>query len=86
MPRTKPTQTERLEIQLAIEKAKLAKLQSELPPPPSPYVRYKDLRPPTPEERDRFYVRLRKLIAEVDAECDKEKYDWYMSMVQFAPG
>ena len=32
MPRTKPTQTERLEIQLAIEKAKLAKLQSELPP------------------------------------------------------
>ena len=86
MPRIKPTQTERLEIQLAIEKAKLAKLQSELPPPPSPYVRYKDLRPPTPEERDRFYVRLRKLVNELLAEAKQEKYDWYMSMVQFAPG
>ena len=83
MPRIKPTQTERLEIQLAIEKVKLAKLQSELPPPPSPYVRYKDLRPPTPEERDRFYVRLRKLVNELLAEAKQEKYDWYMSCLLY---
>ena len=48
MPRTKPTQTERLEIQLAIEKAKLAKLQSELPPRlrPMSAIRIYDRPPP----------------------------------------
>ena len=49
------------------------------------YIQIVETRDMRPEERGRFYVRLRKLIAEVDAECDKEKYDWYMSMEDFAP-
>jgi len=85
MPRNTPTQTQRLEIQLAIEEAKLAKLRRKLPPPPSPYVRYKDLRPPTPEERERFYVRLRILVTDLIAEGEQEKQAWYMSMVDYAP-
>ena len=55
MPRTTHTENARLEIKLAMERAKLAALKKDLPAhllkPAAPFVRLKDLRPPTPEER-----------------------------------
>ena len=80
--------TEQLEIKLAMEEAKLARLKKETAPllaASQPYVRYKDLRPPRPEERERFYVRYRAIVEELEAEAKQEQYDWYMSMVDFAP-
>ena len=66
MPRTTHTENARLEIKLAMERAKLAALKKDLPAhllkPAAPFVRLKDLRPPTPEERARFYARLRQKV------------------------
>ena len=82
------TQEKILTTRLAIEIAKRDKLREEvgdLLAPPSPYVRYKDLRPPRPEERERFYVRLRQYVEEANRVGDQEKYERYMSMTHHAP-
>ena len=89
MPRKTPTQNSRLEIKLAMETAKLAQLKKDLPAdmrkPAAPFVRLKDLRPPTPEERERFYARLRQQVETLYAQQAQEKHDWYMSMAHHAP-
>ena len=89
MPRTTHTENARLEIKLAMERAKLAALKKDLPAhllkPAAPFVRLKDLRPPTPEERARFYARLRQKVEMLYVEQAHEKHDWYMSMAHHAP-
>lgn len=89
MPRTSHNDNARIEIKLAMERAKLAQLKKDLPAhilkPAAPFVRLKDLRPPRPEERERFYARLRQQVETLYAQQAQEKHDWYMSMAHHAP-
>jgi len=61
---------------LAIEKAKLAKLEADLPKPAPQYTRYEDLPPPSPEEQDRFYERLETTIGRMEVMSLEELREW----------
>ncbi len=88
---TKPVETrQRLEgelaqIKLKIEAAKLAKLEADLPKPQPCYTRYEDIPPPSPEDRARFVARLTAKIDYWAQVQQREKQDWYLSMIDFAP-
>ena len=86
MPRPKSIHDEIAATKLAIEKAKLAKLEKDLPPPRlMQYARYEDIPAPSPEERERFTARLSALTETLEARAAQDKRDWYLSMTQFAP-
>lgn len=70
---------------LAIEKAKLAKLQESLPKLEPNYTRYEDIPAPSPEERERFKQRLALMIDTMERRAAQEKRAWYLSMTDFAP-
>ncbi len=70
---------------LAIEKAKLAKLEAGLPKPTPHFTRYEDLPPPSPEEQDRFYERLEKTIGDIERQALRKKRDWYLQFVDDWP-
>jgi len=74
-----------VKIKLAIEKAKLAKLEAELPKPALNYTRYEDIPPPSPEERARFRERLDALIDKINTGEKERRREWYLSMVDKAP-
>jgi len=86
MSRQRPSpQDELIETRLAIEKAKLAKLEAELPKPALNYTRYEDIPPPSPEERARFRERLDALIEKINTGEKERERQWYLSMVDKAP-
>jgi len=88
MPRTKPkiASNDLAAVNLSIAKARLAKLESELPPPPTPeYTSYKDLPPLRPEEVDMLKQEFIDLLTVTSEEHQREQYDWYMSMAHLAP-
>lgn len=75
-------QAELVEVKLNIEKAKLAKLEAELPDPRvAGYTKYEDFPPPTPEDQRRFRERFEQLYGEIVLEGD-DPYDG----IVFAPG
>ena len=75
-----------LRAKIATERARLQRLREDLPEPKTHYVRFEDLRPPTPEEQDRFYARLEAAIKEIESRAARKKRDWYLSMIDKAPG
>ena len=73
-------------LKLATAKARLAKLEAELPPPsPQAYTRYEDLPPLMPEDRDRLKAELIEQLEKARIKHEREKYEWYMSMAHLAP-
>lgn len=75
-----------LSVQLATAKARLAKLEGELPPPATPeFSRIEDLPPLNLEERDRLKEKLVMMLTDCEEEAQREKYEWYMSMAHLAP-
>lgn len=51
------------QVKLEIEKAKLAKLQEDLPDPNAPeYTRWEDLPPPSPEDEARYYAEFQRIF------------------------
>jgi hypothetical protein len=73
-------------VKLATAKARLAKLETDLPQKPCPeYIRYEDLRPLHPEDRERLKAELIEKLTVDDEKRKKEKHDWYMSMAHWAP-
>ncbi len=89
MPRNHPKRQsaadELVLTRLAIEKAKLAKLEANLPKSTPPFTRYEDLPPPSPEEQDRFYERLEKTIGDIERQALRKKRDWYLQFVDDWP-
>ncbi len=63
---TQSLQDQLLETRLRIERAKLVKIEAEIPDKNPKYTRYEDMPPPTPEDEARFYARFRELIAGID--------------------
>ncbi|GEM_PF-6724419 len=84
-PRPKALHNDLLQIRLAIERAKLIKLEADIQKPAPHYTRYEDLPPPSPEDRARFKQRLIDQVNQLAAQSEREKRDWYLSMVDFAP-
>ena len=70
---------------LAIEKARLAKLEGEQPQSEPQYTRYEDMPPPSPEERARMEAEMLAIFDRIKAEEEAEKKAWYLSMTQYAP-
>ena len=70
---------------LAIEKARLAKLEGEQPQSTPQYTRYEDMPPPSPEERARMEAEILAVFDRIKAEEEAAKKAWYLSMVDFAP-
>ena len=70
---------------LAIEKARLAKLEGEQPQSEPQYTRYEDMPPPSPEERARMEAEILAVFDRIKAEEEAAKKAWYLSMVDFAP-
>ena len=85
MPRPKSIHDEIAATKLAIEKAKLAKLEKDLPKASPHFTRYEDIPAPSPEERERFTARLTALTETLEARAAQDKRDWYLSMIHFAP-
>ena len=73
------------ETKLAIEKARLAKLEGEQPSSAPQYTRYEDMPPPSPEERARMDAELLAIFDRIKAEEAAAKKAWYLSMTQYAP-
>ena len=76
MPRKLPTSLtdDLLAVRLEIEQAKLAKLRGEYSADGShveTFLHYEDLPPPSPEDQDRFYVRLRAQMEALETAEDK---------------
>ena len=46
---------------------------------------YADLPPPSVEEREELISRITALYDQVNEAADREKRDWYLSMVEWAP-
>jgi len=74
------------QVKLEIERAKLTKLEADLPPPnKAEFTRYEDLPPLPVEDRERLEQELIDMLT-VDQDIrKKEKHDWYMSMAHWAP-
>lgn len=73
-------------VKLATAKARLAKLESDLPKKPyEDYIRYEDLPPLHPDDAERLKAELIEMLTVDDEKHKKEKYDWYMSMAHWAP-
>jgi len=93
MPRHKHRQTKRrsdncpLEaVKLATAKARLAKLEADLPKKPlEEYTRYEDLPPLHPDDAEILKQDLIKQLTWDDDRRAKQKHDWYMSMAHWAP-
>ena len=86
----KPTEQEALaqniaKTKLAIEKARLAKLEGEQPSSEPKYTRYEDMPSPSPEERARMEAEILAIFDRIKAEEEAAKKAWYLSMVDFAP-
>ncbi len=78
-------QDELTATKLAIEKARLAKLEGEQPQSKPQYTRYEDMPPPSPEERARMEAEILAIFDRIKAEEEAAKKAWYLSMVDFAP-
>ena len=74
-----------VETKLAIEKARLAKLEEELPKPTPQYTAYEDLPPPSPEDREKLIKRLRDLYDRINAHEDRKHREWLLSMADKWP-
>ena len=85
MPRPKSIHDEIAATKLAIEKAKLAKLEKDLPKASPHFTRYEDMPAPDPEARARFHARLSAMMEDMEAHEAQEKRDWYLSITAFAP-
>lgn len=72
---TQSLQDQLLETRLRIERAKLAKLEADIPDPSPKYTRYEDMPPPTPEDEARFLERFKDLISRFDDEELEERLD-----------
>lgn len=73
-------------VKLATAKARLAKLEADLPEKPcKEYTRYEDLPPLNLEDRERLKAELIEKLTVDDEKRKKEKHDWYMSMAHWAP-
>ena len=73
-------------VKLATAKARLTKLEVELPAPEArAFTRYEDLPPLPVEDREAFEAELIKALDWDTPEYRKKKHDWYMSMAHFAP-
>ena len=73
-------------VKLATAKARLAKIEAEMPEEPlSEYTRYEDIPPLSLEDRDRLKADLIRALTAGEERRKKEKYDWYMSMAHWAP-
>ncbi len=89
MPRNHPKRQSAADAlaftRLAIEKAKLAKLEAALPKETPHFTRYEDLPPPSPEEQDRFYERLEKTIGDIEEQALRKKRERYLQFVDDWP-
>jgi len=80
-PRPFALKEDMLRAKIATERARLEKLRAEIFEPQPQYVRFKDLRPPSPEEQDRFYARLQTAICEIESQAQRDRRDWYLQFI-----
>lgn len=88
MSRKRPdtTSEDLANVNLSMAKARLAKLEATLPPPPTPqYIRYKDLPPLHPEDRDALEQELIDMLTISKEEMKRRRLEWYEKMKHFAP-
>ena len=88
MPRIKPNaaRDDLAAVNLSIAKAKLTKLEAELPKPaPREFTRYEDLPPLCLEDRERLKADLIAKLRAAEDRYKREQHDWYMSMAHHAP-
>jgi len=75
-------------VNLAIAKARLAKLAGELPTAKTPeYTRLEDLQPLCPEDEKQLKQKFINLLdwSDLAEQEERETYEWYISMAHLAP-